>query len=63
MLLINNAHQFGLSDLHQLRGHHDEVSGNFKIELMQKMEVIEELLRDLGYRNIVNIQLVPFDKK
>ena len=50
-------------DVHELGGHDDEVAGDLQIEFLHEMKVLQELLRDAGDRDIVDVELVPFDEE
>ena len=50
-------------DPHQCGGHHNEFAGHIYVQTFKVADVVQEVTGDLGYRNVVDIQLVPLYKK
>ena len=57
-----DGEEFAALDVHERRGHHEELAGNVEVELAHQLDVPDELGRDLGDVDVVNVHLLLFHK-
>src|SRR6266516_4219543 len=58
--LLVHRQQFAALDIHERRGHHEKLTGDFEVELAHQLDVLNELRGDLRQVDLVNVHLLLF---
>ena len=58
--LLVHRQQFAALDIHERRGHHEKLAGDFEVELAHQLDVLDELRGDLRQVDLVNVHLLLF---
>src|SRR5205814_656525 len=54
--------QFAALDVHECRGHHEKLAGDFEVELAHDLDVFDELRGERGEVDLVNVHLLLLDQ-
>ena len=58
--LLVHRQQFPALDVHECRGHHEELAGDLEVELAHQIDVFDELSGNFRQVDLVNIHLLLF---